>query len=383
MMAKPVLFGCSEEAVEPKQGTPTLPRLVSNLRALGSLNPADAQGVRLADGFSVRVLAESGKAPLPDKDYVWHQFPDGGATFPMTDGGWVYVSNSEFPFTGGVGALRFDAGGELVDAYPILQNTNVNCAGGKTPWGSWLSCEEVALGKVYECDPTGAREAAAHTALGVFKHEAATVDPRSNVLYLTEDEPDGRLYRFTPTKPNPGGRPDLNAGVLEVMQRQQDDSVIWHPVPEPQYSGKLPTRRQVEVSTAFDGGEGLFYFDGVVYFSTKGDNRVWALRLDEEKLEVLYDAATASNPILTGVDNLTGTCCGDVLVAEDGGDMQIVAIMSDGTLKPLVQLEGQDKSEITGPAFDPSGTRLYFSSQRGTNSAGLTYEISGPFHLPA
>ena len=384
LMAKPALVACSsEDDTKPPSGLPKPPKLASNLAAIGPLQPADADGVRLPDGFSVRKLATSGEKPLADKEYVWHQFPDGGATFATKDGGWVYVSNSEFPFTGGVGALRFDKDGELIDAYPLLENTNVNCAGGKTPWETWLSCEEVALGKVYECDPMGKADAAESMALGVFKHEAVAVDPETNTLYLTEDEGDGRFYRFTPTTPNPGGRADLSDGVLEVMEQKPDGSVIWHPLPEPQFTGKLATREQVAESTAFDGGEGIFYFDRVVYFSTKGDNRVWALHLDTQKLDVLYDAATAADPILTGVDNLTGTCCGDILVAEDGGDMQIVAIMTDGTLKPLVQIEGQDKSEITGPAFDPSGSRLYFSSQRGVKNAGFTYEVTGPFHIPA
>ena len=86
---------------------------------------------------------------------------------------------------------------------------------------------------------------------------------------------------------------------------------------------------------------------------------------------------------LYGVDNLTVSACGDVLVAEDGGQMRIVAVLPDVGLKPLVQLVGQDDSEITGPAFDPSGTRLYFSSQRAIGTlSGITYEITGPFHEP-
>lgn len=96
---------------------------------------------------------------------------------------------------------------------------------------------------------------------------------------------------------------------------------------------------------------------------------------------MLDDAATAANPILTGVDNLAGSYGGDLLVAEDGGDMQVVAILSDGTLKPLAQVLGHDDSEITGPAFDPSGTRLYFNSQRGSGRGGVTYEVTGPFHV--
>ena len=69
-------------------------------------------------------------------------------------------------------------------------------------------------------------------------------------------------------------------------------------------------------------------------------------------------------------------------MAEDGGDLQIVAITADRQLVPVVQLTGHDDSEMTGPAFDPTGTRLYFSSQRGPTGRwqdGITFEVSGRF----
>jgi secreted PhoX family phosphatase len=116
-----------------------------------------------------------------------------------------------------------------------------------------------------------------------------------------------------------------------------------------------------------------------VYWTAKGDNRVRAYDTETERMSVLYDAATSANPILTGVDNVTVSASGDVLVVEDGGDMQIVAILPSGELLPLAQLVGYPESELTGPAFDPSGTRLYFSSQRGPKG-GTTFEITGPFH---
>ncbi len=367
-------------------GVPQLPDLESLIGDIGPLGNPDANGVRLPSGFTARIVATAGEKPVATSDYVWHGAPDGGATYPTADGGWIYVSNSELPLTGGAAALVFDKDGALVESYSILQNTNVNCAGGRTPWGTWLSCEEVAKGRVFECDPYGKEAAVELPALGIFKHEAAAVDLASGHVYLTEDEGDGRFYRFTPSSTASGGRLDLSAGKLEVAEVATDGGVTWHELPDPQFTGATPTRAQVPASTAFRGGEGIWFFDGVVYFSTKGDDRIWSYDVAANSLEVLYDADTSATPILTGVDNVTVSCCGDVLVAEDGGDMEIIAILPDGSLKPLVQITGHVNSEITGPAFDPSGTRLYFSSQRGPNgvfTSGVTYEVTGPFHRPA
>ncbi len=352
--------------------------------AYGPLGEPDANGIRLPEGFTSRVVARSG-LPVGLTGYVWHLAPDGGATFPKPDGGWVYVSNSEVPVVGGAGALSFGPDGEIVDAYRILAGTSLNCAGGPTPWGTWLSCEEFDNGQVWECDPHGFAPRLPIPALGVFSHEAVAVDPLGQRLYLTEDKPDGRFYRFTPD-----AYPTLTSGVLEVAVVGDRGAVSWVPVPNPQGGALTPTRAQVPASTAFDGGEGCWYHEGTVYFTTKGDNRVWALDIRRSRLSILYDAATAANPELTGVDNVTVAPNGDVLVAEDGGDMQI-CVVRDGTASPILQIVGHAGSEITGPAFDPSFTRLYFSSQRGPfpvgveipppvpAGPGITYEVSGPF----
>ena len=120
-----------------------------------------------------------------------------GPPYVTDDGGWIYVCNSEIRFgNGGVGALRFNSSGDVVDSYSILEGTNFNCAGGKTPWQTWLSCEEVDRGQVYECDPFGKNPPALRLALGVFKHEAIAVDPVNQILYLTEDHPDGAFLSF-------------------------------------------------------------------------------------------------------------------------------------------------------------------------------------------
>ena len=360
-----VLNRCSND------GTSASP--MSDIGALGTLQEPDENGVRLPDGFRSRVIARGGEI-VAASNHTWHPAADGGAVFTTDDGGWVYVSNSEVLQGGGVGAIRFSASGDIVDAYPILAGTTMNCAGGPTPWGTWLSCEEVLRGRVWECDPLGESEAVVRPALGVFTHEAVAIDPTHNEMYLTEDRPDGRFYRFVPS----GG--DLSAGelqVAEVVGGGPEGRVAWRTIPDPSATD-TDTRLQVASSTVFNGGEGIWYHEGVVYFTTKGDNRVWAYDTRNASLSILYDVETSSNPILSGVDNVTCSPMGDVLVAEDGGDMQIVALTPQGQVVPVLQVVGQDDSEITGPAFGPTLDRLYFSSQRG-GVFGVTYEVTGPF----
>jgi uncharacterized protein len=137
-------------------------------------------------------------------------------------------------------------------------------------------------------------------------------------------------------------------------------------------------------TTGFNGGEGCWYDGGLIYFSTKGDNRVWSYDPATSRLEVIYDVALAPGGPLTGVDNIVVSRSRDIFVAEDGGDMQLCLITPPGPQRlvaPFLQLEGHAGSEITGPAFNPAGDRLYFSSQRGRDNRGLgvTFEVRGPF----
>lgn len=329
--------------------------------------------IEIPIGSSLRIIAESTKPVI--NNYLWHSAPDGGACFATQDNGWIYVSNSELKHdAGGVSAVRFDANANIVDAYSILQNTTRNCAGGKTPWNTWLSCEEHNEGLVYECDPIGKQAAVAHPQMGAFNHEAAAFDPKSGSVYLTEDTPDGCLYRYKPTSKN-----DLSEGVLEVAVLDKQ-VVKWQKINDP-LAQTQETRYQVQEAARFKGGEGIVYSNRQIFFTTKIDNIVWQYHIDTGLLSKVYDAANYETPLLTGVDNIEVTPSGELLVAEDGGDMQIIALDYNFNPHVLIAIHGQDDSEITGPAFSPDGTRLYFSSQRGvlgkkSGVGGITYELS-------
>ena len=338
----------------------------------------DENGLLLPEGFTSRVIARSGEV-VEGSDYRWPVFPDGAATFAVEGGGWYLAVNSEnfVDGEGGASAIGFDAEGGIVDAFRILEGTTKNCGGGPTPWGTWLSGEEIDDGLVWECDPTGESQGEPRPALGSFSHEAVTVDPDLEQLYLTEDEPDGRLYRFTPD-----AYPDLSAGSLEVARVDGEGVVTWLDVPDPS-GATVPTRGQVPDSTAFDGGEGIWFDQGSVYFTSKGDDNVRRYDTDAETIEVIYDGSGD----LTGVDNITAEAgTGDLFVAEDGGNMEVVVLTPEGEAYPFVRIvddgtpAGGVVSEITGPAFSPDGSRLFFGSQRGgAGNAGVNYEVTGPF----
>lgn len=176
------------------------------------------------------------------------------------------------------------------------------------------------------------------------------------------------------------GRPDLEHGILEAAVVDASGRVAWQKVPDPSAATRQ-TRRQVPTAARFNGGEGIVYHQGKIYFDTKGYDRIWMYDIAAQKISLFYAAAWMDSPVLTGVDALT-MYDDTLLVCEDGGDMQIVAITPAGEIKPVLQLVGYYFSEISGAALSPDKSRLYFSSQRGVIGrlkGGVTFEVAGPF----
>ena len=355
-------------------------------------------GFLVPAGFTTRVVATGGD-PVAGTDYVWHPASDGAGTFATRDGGWILVSNSESRrATGGASAIRFgppggDGVAPITDAYRVLgrdvgTTSAGNCAGGVTPWGTWLSCEENdGAQHVWECDPTGRSPAIELPQLGTFAHEAAAVDPAAGIVYLTEDREDSRFFRWVPdAAPRPGRRPDFDRGRLQVAGfgdppgSARQGAATWIDV-----DASDPSSYTADGSTRFVRGEGAWFHDGFVYWVATTNSEVYAYDTRTDRQVLLHDDRVEGSPMRYADNICVHPHTTDLYIAEDGTDRIEVVIITapgdDGTrqVAPFVRaLPGEhDDSEFAGPVFDPSGTRLYLASQR--RGDGVVYEISGSF----
>ena len=309
----------------------------------GPLNAPDANGLMLPNGFQLardRPLGRSGGrlpvARLPGRaGHLRHRRTGAGS--------WSRTQSRPPRQGGGASAIEFGPDGSIRRAYRILGDTDRNCSGGPTPWGTYLSCEEWDGGHVWECDPTGRNPAVMRPAMGTFTHESACVDPVGKRVYMTEDEDDGRLYRFTPSN-----YPDLSSGVLELATVGSDGGVSWQAVPDPS-AISAPTREQV-AGTRFAGGEGMWFDSGIVYFTTKKDNKVHAYDTRSGRYELIYDEATTPGSPLSGLDGITVSRSGDLYLCEDGDDLDVCMITPERVVSRFLTLTGAAHATQSSPA---------------------------------
>ena len=347
----------------------------------GALGDFNGNGIALPQGFSSREIARGGQT-VGSTGYTFPNVPDGQGVFSTPGGGWYLCTNHEMSpgDGGGVSVIEFNSSGSRVAAQRLLIGSNRNCSTGVTPWGTLLTCEEVIDGVVWECDPANPAASAQRPALGTFQHEAACVDPVREHVYLTEDTPDGCFYRFLFNT-----YPDLTAGgTLQVAKVAGDNSVTWFNVPSPNQVAPTRTKDQVSGAARFNGGEGMFYDDNVVYFSTKGDRRIWAYDIVGAKLDVIYDLALAdSDTPLREVDNIVISNSGDMFICEDGDNFELCLITPDRYISTFARLNpavhgNPGTNETAGVRFTPDGSRMYVAAQRSFGG-GAVYEITGPF----
>ena len=422
----------------------------------GALVPDPAGLLSLPPGFSYKVIAKAGSTLLESGE-VTPDDADGTGFFPNRRGhgndkdGGVLVSNHEIggtePFgvpahtgltydpaaRGGTTNVVVNGDGERVREYVSLAGTHNNCAGGVTPWGTWLTCEETEQkknatfqkdhGYVFEVDPFDRRanvDPVPLKFLGRYAHEAVAVHPHNGEIYLTEDAggPNGLYFRWVPPKhfkPGDGALRRLalsqggdTAGRLQAMKCSLDGvhipdlsiatepgtkyDVTWVDVPERDGQAvsvrKQFTDDQVTRSRKLEGqwwGDGGAYFvasfarhsDGSV---NEHDGQVWLYdpRHETVTLTTIFGvnpdpAADAGN--YDGPDNITVSPFGGVILAEDGeGVSHLVGVDADGNPFALARNE-MNESEFAGVVFSEDGRTLYASIQ----SPGHTFAITGPW----
>lgn len=423
----------------------------------GRLKADPRQRLDLPEGFSYQVISPVGETM--DDGFRVPGKHDGMAAFAAPDGLTLLVRNHEnevkwthlgpygrknelfsrvprdkcydagrgrYPCQGATTTLTYDTRGQkLVGHYLSLSGTQYNCAGGPTPWGSWITCEEntARAGEIHEQDHGYPFEVPARReiglvtpvplkAMGRFRREAIAVDPASGVVYQTEDMADGVFTRFIPAQPGQlarGGR--LQA--LVVRDRRSLDTRNW-PADQGDGSGPLmPVGSPLTVEwmdlddvespkddlrfRAFANGaarfaraEGIWRGGDGVYFACTNGGPILSGQIFRYKPSPFEGTPRESQQparlelflepndprLLQNADNLTVSPWGDLVVCEDGPNQQfLVGITPQGRIYKIARNAGST-AEFAGACFSPDGTTLFVNIQ----GEGLTLAIHGPWN---
>jgi secreted PhoX family phosphatase len=409
--------------------------LGGSFRGYGELLPDPDGVVDLPRGFRYRILSRAGDA-LSNGGVVPSSH-DGMATFESSRGTRLVRNHELNPVdvlehaliaiptngtaptydrdgAGGTSTLLVGKDRKLLQHEISLAGTVDNCAGGRSPWGTWLSCEETEEllsrphGYIFEVDPRHGGNPEPIVPLGRFAHEAVSFDLRGRA-YLTEDAsaPLGCIYRFTPQRPLAGPGSLHAGGVLEAMSVEgiaSDLSIVqepgtrlpvrWLPVPHANpLQGETPVREQAIAlgATPLKKAEGTWLgYDGSIWFvssyaggplaedprdvtAAAHSGQIWRYDPEQQQLELIALIPVGSP--FDGPDNITAGPYGFAVACTDGdADNWLLAIGNDGAVSPFA-FNALSDSEFAGATFSPDGETLFANIQ----SDGLTLAIWGPW----
>ena len=417
----------------------------------GPLVPDPAGLLDLPRGFTYRAISRFGERM--DDGFAVPDAADGMAAFRIDDRRMALVRNHELrpgqrdrgafhalapgidvarlpafdrregqPLPGGTTTIVYDyRAGRVERQYLSCAGTIRNCAGGATPWGSWLTCEEDLSragtngltrdhGWVFEVPARagGMIDPIAITSMGRFNHEAAAVDPRTGIVYLTEDREDGLFYRFLPEHRREllrGGRlqalafadrsrpaDSRNAGGAMMLPPGEWAPVRWIDLDEVMApEDDLRTRGHAAGAVLFARGEGIHFAGRDVYFcctsgGTAGLGQVMrytpsrvegrsAEAVEPGRLQNFVESTDPSS--LNYCDNITVAPTGHLILCEDQyvdpPDNYLRGVTPDGRVYPFARLH--DTTELAGACFSPDGATMFVNLYHPTR----TLAISGPW----
>lgn len=381
-------------------------------------------GDPLADGTPTPA-AHDGMAVIAEKDGVLtlcrnHELAKPGKSF-----GPAAITYDRLA-TGGCTNIQFDAkSGRWGKAWSSLAGTLTNCAGGPTPWGTWLSCEEnvsqngdkaddkvIELaevhGFIFEVPAEGNATAKPLKGMGRFIHEALAVDPRSGIVYETEDRAQSGFYRYVPKKPGDlaaGGKLEMlkvagNPDLVKEAAPGRDYDVSWVTIEDPERAhspgttdkGGVFAQGAAQGAATFARLEGCWWGNDVCYFvSTSGGRvgagQVWQYDPRAPKLRLVFESP--DKELVDAPDNITVSPRGGIVLCEDGKRVpqRLHALSPRGGVRELahnnVQLVGEKNglkgdfrgTEWAGATFSPDGRWLFVNIQ----TPGITFAITGPW----